>query len=115
VSGRSIARTTIILLPLQIVSRGVEALLPVVLALWFGRNDVTDVFYFAWAVFALAGSLVFSAFQDSAVVPVLAEVKLSEPRLVPVVRGSLLGHTLAIGSALAAVVAVAAAAWLGVL
>lgn len=103
-----------ILLPLQIVSRGVEALLPVLLALWFGRSDVTDVFYFAWAVFALAGSLVFSAFQDSAVVPVLAEVKLTDPKLVPFVRGSLLGHTLALGSALAAVVAVAAAAWFGV-
>ena len=76
---RSIARTTLLLLPLQIVSRGVEALLPVVLALWFGRNDLTDVYYFAWAVFALAGSLVFSAFQDSAVVPVLAEVKLTDP------------------------------------
>lgn len=110
---RSIARTTLLLLPLQVVSRGIEALLPVVLALWFGRSEVTDVYYFAWAVFALAGSLVFSAFQDSAVVPVLAEVKITDPRLVPVVRGSLLGHTLALGSALAALGGAAAAAWFG--
>jgi putative peptidoglycan lipid II flippase len=111
---RSLLRTTLLLLPLQVVSRGIEALLPVVLALWFGRSDATDVYYFAWAVFVLAGSLVFSAFHDSAVVPVLAEVKRVEPRLVPVVRGSLLAHTLAGGSALAALVAVASAAWFSV-
>ncbi|HEY8039515.1 MAG TPA: lipid II flippase MurJ [Polyangiaceae bacterium] len=111
---RSIARTTLLLLPLQIVSRGVEALLPLLLALWFGRNDLTDVYFFAWAIFALAGSLVFSAFQDSAVVPVLAEVKLSAPQLVPLVRGSLLAHTLVLGGALAAGIGAAAAAWLGV-
>jgi putative peptidoglycan lipid II flippase len=110
-SSRSIARTALLLLPLQVVSRGIEALLPVVLALWFGRNDVTDVYYFAWAIFALAGSLVFSAFQDSAVVPVLAEVKLANRGLVPVVRGSLLAHTLVGGTALAGLVAVAAGAW----
>jgi len=108
---RSIARTTLLLLPLQIVSRGVEALLPVVLALFFGRNDLTDVYYFAWAVFALAGSLVFSAFQDSAVVPVLAEVRLSDPDLVPVVRGSLLAHALALGGALAVLIGALAAGW----
>jgi putative peptidoglycan lipid II flippase len=108
---RSIARTTLLLLPLQIVFRGVEALLPLLLALWFGRSERTDVYYFAWAVFALAGSLVFSAFQDSAVVPILAEVKLSAPSLVPAVRGSLLGHTLAFGSGLAVAIGGLAAAW----
>jgi len=108
---RSITRTTLLLLPLQVVSRGIEALLPVVLALWFGRNEVTDVYYFAWAVFALAGSLVFSAFQDSAVVPVLAELKLTEPKLVPVVRGSLLAHTLLFGGALAVLIGAVAAGW----
>jgi putative peptidoglycan lipid II flippase len=107
----SIARTALLLLPLQLVSRGTEALLPLLLALWFGRNDTTDVYYFAWAAFALAGSLVFSAFQDSAVVPVLAEVKLADPKLVPTIRGSLLAHTLAAGTALAVVFGAIAAAW----
>jgi putative peptidoglycan lipid II flippase len=111
VSRRSIAATTLLLLPLQIVSRSVEALLPLLLALWFGRNDLTDVYYFAWAVFALAGSLVFSAFQDSAVVPVLAEIELSDPRSLPAVRGSLLAHTLAFGAALAGAIALAAGGW----
>jgi len=108
---RSITRTTLLLLPLQVVPRGIEALLPVVLALWFGRSDLTDVYYFAWAVFALAGSLVFSAFQDSAVVPVLAELKLRDPKLVPVVRGSLFAHTLLFGGALAVLIGALAAAW----
>ncbi len=108
---RSIARTTLILLPLQVVSRGVEALLPVVLALFFGRDALTDVYYFAWALFALAGSLVFSAFQDSAVVPVLAELKLRDPKLVPIVRGSLLAHTLLFGGALAVAIGAVAAGW----
>jgi putative peptidoglycan lipid II flippase len=108
---RSLARTTLLLLPLQVVSRGVEALLPLLLALWFGRNDATDVYTFAWAAFALAGSLVFSAFQDSAVVPVLAEVKLVDPKLAPTVRGSLLAHTLAFGAVLAGAFGALAAAW----
>jgi putative peptidoglycan lipid II flippase len=108
---RSIARTALLLLPLQLVSRGTEALLPLLLALWFGRNDTTDVYYFAWAAFALAGSLVFSAFQDSAVVPVLAEVKRTDPKLAPTIRGSLLAHTLALGTALAVVFGAIAAAW----
>jgi len=108
---RSIAATTLLLLPLQVVARGVEALLPLVLALWFGRNELTDVYYFAWAVFALAGSLVFSAFQDSAVVPVLAELELADPRALPDVRGSLLSHTLAFGAALAGAIALAAGGW----
>ncbi|MDP9033722.1 MAG: hypothetical protein M3O50_02870 [Myxococcota bacterium] len=111
---RSLARTTLLLLPLQIVFRGVEAVLPLLLALWFGRNDLTDVYYFAWAVFALAGSLVFTAFQDSAVVPVLAEVSVRQPELVPVVRGSLLAHTVAFGSLLSVLFGALAAGWFSV-
>jgi putative peptidoglycan lipid II flippase len=111
-AGRSIAGTTLRLLPLQIVFRGVDALLPLVLAIWFGRGDSTDIYYFTWAVFAIAGSLVFSAFQDSAVVPILGEVKLRDRDLLPVVRGSLLAHTLAFGGALAVVIGALAAGWL---
>lgn len=110
---RSILETTLVLLPLQIVLRSVEALLPLLLALWFGRTELTDIYYFAWAVFALAGSVVFSAFQDSAVVPVLAEVKLAQPGLVALVRGSLLAHTVAVGGVLAVAVGCAASVWFG--
>jgi putative peptidoglycan lipid II flippase len=108
---RSIARTTFLLLPLQVVSRAVEALFPLLLAMWFGRSELTDIYYFAWAAFALAGSLVFSAFQDSAVVPVLAEVKRTDAKQAAIVRGSLLAHTLACGGALATACGGLAAAW----
>jgi putative peptidoglycan lipid II flippase len=100
-----------VLLPLQLIVKGAEAAFPLLLALWFGRNERTDVYYFAWAIFALAGSLVFSAFQDSAVVPVLAELRLSQPALVPAVRGSLLAYTVTFGGALAVAFGGAAAAW----
>jgi hypothetical protein len=109
--GRSIAKTALLLLPLQVVSRSIEALLPVAIAIWFGRDELTDVYYLSWAVFALAGSLVFSVFQDSAVVPVLAEVKLRDRRLLPVVRGSLFAHTIALGGAVATAVAALAGGW----
>jgi putative peptidoglycan lipid II flippase len=99
------------LLPLQIVVKAVEAAFPLLLASWYGRSDLTDVYYFAWAVFALAGSLVFSAFQDSAVVPVLAELRRSRPDLVPIVRGSLLAHTVTFGSGLAVAFGALAAGW----
>jgi putative peptidoglycan lipid II flippase len=108
---RSLVTTTLLLLPLQVVFRSVEALLPLVLALYFGRSAATDVYTFEWAVFALAGSLVFSAFQDSAVVPILAELKLREPQLLPAVRGSLLAHTLALGAAVGVAVGALATGW----
>jgi putative peptidoglycan lipid II flippase len=108
---RSIVRTTLLLVPLQIVFRAGEALLPLLLAAWFGRTDATDVYYFAWAVFAFAGSLVFSAFQDSALVPILAEVKLRDRDELPTVQGSLLAYTLALGGALAVAIALVALGW----
>src|SRR5579863_8308301 len=110
----TLGRAVLGLLPLQIGIKAVEAAFPLLLAVWFGRSERTDVYYFAWAVFALAGSLVFSAFQDSAVVPVLAELRLSQPSLVPVVRGSLLAHTVTLGTALAVAFGGAAACWFSV-
>ncbi len=111
---RSLLRTTLLLFPLQVVFRAVEALLPLVLALYFGRTAATDVYTFEWAVFALAGSLVFSAFQDSAVVPILTELRLREPKLLPAVRGSLLAYTLAFGAAVGVAAGALATAWFAV-
>jgi putative peptidoglycan lipid II flippase len=107
----TIAKTTLLLLPMQIVFRSIEALLPVAIAIWFGRDELTDVYYLSAAIFALAGSLVFSAFQDSSVVPILAEVKLRDRGLLAAVRGSLLAHTIVLGGALAVVVAALAGGW----
>jgi len=96
---------------MHVVFRAGDALLPVLLAMWFGRNDATDVYYFAWAVFALAGSLVFSAYVDSAIIPVIAEVKISTPRDWSRVTGSLLAHTLVLAFALAVAVGLLALGW----
>jgi putative peptidoglycan lipid II flippase len=96
-----LARTALLLLPLQTVLRGGEALLPLFLAAWFGRNEETDLYYLLAAYFVFASSVVTGAFQDSAVVPVLIEVETGEPGRFPAIAGALLGHTLAIGAAVA--------------
>jgi putative peptidoglycan lipid II flippase len=108
---RSIAHTALLLLPVQVVFRGGEALLPLLLAAWFGRTPETDAYYLAWAFFTFAGALVASAYQDSALIPVLASVQAkSEDEYVAVLR-SLLGHTLAYAAALGTAMGLVAIAW----
>src|SRR6202142_4123643 len=97
----SIGRTALALLPLQAVFRGSEALLPLFLAAWFGRGAGTDLYYVLAAYFVFVGALVTGVFQDSGAVAVLIEVEATAPALFREVAGSLLGHTLAVGSALA--------------
>jgi putative peptidoglycan lipid II flippase len=101
-------KTTLLLLPLQIVARAGDALLLLILAAWFGGTRETDLYFFALAGFRVAGSLVFAAFQDSALVPILAGLRASgsasgEDKRRALMR-SLLGHTLAYGGALSALI-----------
>ena len=98
------------MLAAQVVFRAGDALLPLLLAAWFGRSGATDVYYFSWAAFAFAGSLVFSVFQDSAIVPILSDLRASGEHngLGARVRGSLLLHTLVLGGLLSAVIGVLA-------
>jgi len=101
----SLARTSLVLLAAQVVFRAGDAALPLLLAAWFGRSSSTDVYYFSWAAFAFAGSLVFSVFQDSAVVPILTELRVrGEHAMAARVRGSLLTHTLVLGGVLSAII-----------
>lgn len=102
--SKQIARTAALLFPAQVVLRATEALLPLLLATLFGRSVETDVYYFSWAVFSLAGSLVFAAYQDSAVVPILAEARKKDPASLPELRGSLVAYTLIVGGGLSAVI-----------
>ena len=98
-------RTSLVLLAAQVVFRAGDAALPLVLAALFGRNHATDVYFFSWAAFAFAGSLVFSVFQDSAIVPILTDLRVhGQHALAARVRGSLLGHTLVLGGALSAII-----------
>ncbi|MBX3260619.1 MAG: hypothetical protein KIS78_29320 [Labilithrix sp.] len=108
---RGIARTALLVLPAQVGFRALEATLPLLYAYWFGRGDATDVYYFAWAVFAFAGSLVFSMHQDSSLVPILAEERLARPEGLARLRGSLLAHTWLVGGLIALVVGVGALVW----
>ncbi len=101
---KSIVRTTLVVLPAQILFRGIEALLPLLLAYWFGRSAATDVYNFVFMVFALAGSLVFAAYQDSALVPILAEERLARRAEMPRLLGSLLAHTWLVGGVIATAV-----------
>lgn len=108
---RGLVRTTLLLLPLQIVFRAGEGLMPFLLAIWFGANRATDVYKFTWAVFLFAGSLVFSAFHDSALVPILAEARLRDRDSVRTITGSLLAYTWLLGGALAIGVSAIALGW----
>jgi len=112
---KSLARTSLGLLPAQIVFRGGEAVFPWLLSTWFGRSHTTDVYTFAWATFTFAGSLVFSAYQDSALVPLTAEIRKNAPHELPAFRGALLAHTVVYGSALALLVSFVAAAYFAAL
>jgi putative peptidoglycan lipid II flippase len=92
-----LARTALGLLPLQIVLRAGEALLPLALAACFGRSAETDLYYLLASYFVFAAAIVTGAFQDSGAVPVLIEVGASDPGHLPEVTGALLGHTWAVG------------------
>ena len=111
---RSILKTTLLVLPAHVVLRAIEPILPLLLAYWFGRSDATDIYYFAWAVFAFAGSLVFSAYQDSALVPILAEERIARRAELPRLLGAVLAHTWAIGSAIALAVGLVALGWFAI-
>ena len=106
-TNRSLAATILRLAPLSLPARAGEALLPILLAAWFGRSRATDVYWFCWACFTLAGSLVFSAYQDSALIPIVVGERTTTPHRLPALVAALTGNTLVYGTALAALVALA--------
>ena len=110
--ARSLAVTVVRLAPLQLIGRGGEALLPALLAAWFGRSAATDVYWFAWACFAFASSLVFAASQDSALVSIVAEERAHAPARLPELLGALIGNTVRYGVIAAAAVGAAIAVWM---
>src|SRR5262249_20192801 len=105
---RGLLGTSLGLLPAQIILRSIEGLLPLVLAYWFGRSAATDVLMFAWAWFTLAGAVLYAAFQDSALVPIVIELRVRRAGLSRFL-GAVFGHTLVAGVGLAIIVA--GAAW----
>jgi putative peptidoglycan lipid II flippase len=110
-SRASLGRTTLLMTPLQLVLRLTEAAFPLFLAAWFGSSAETDAYVLTATVFGLAGALLFSAYRDSAIVPVLTEVRLRRPRELARVQGALVVHTALVALACAALVAVPVAIW----
>ncbi len=99
----SLKRAALMLAPFQIVFRGLEALIPFFFAQWFGRGLATDIFYIVAATVTFLTSLIVSAYQDSAIIPIVADLHRGAPHEVRDFACALLGRTLAI--ALVALVA----------
>ena len=100
---RGMLKTTLLLVPAHVVARVGEALWPLALASWFGRSAATDAFNLGWSFFAFVGSLVFGAFQDSALVSLVVETRLRRPQQLGALVGGLLLYTAAAGALLALV------------
>src|SRR5207237_5295909 len=90
--------------PWQSLSRAGAALLPILVAAWFGRSAATDLYSLLAAVFTLAGSLIFSCFKASALVPVLMDLERRQPDAVPRLVGAVCGYALLAASALAVLI-----------
>ena len=110
-SSGTLARTTLLLTPLQLVLRLAEAAFPLFLAAWFGSSAETDVYVFAATVFTFAGALVFAAYRDSALIPILTDLRLRRPQDLPPVTGSLVTHTTLVAAGWGALVSAAVASW----
>lgn len=107
----TIGRITAWLLPLQGILKIGEALFPLFLAAWFGSNRLTDVYVFSYAYFTFCGALAFSAFRDSAIVPVIMDVRRSQSEILGRFLGSLICYAALLGLAAAIVTCGIAAAW----
>jgi len=85
--------------------------MPLLLAAWFGRSEVTDVFFLFSVYFAFAGSMLSGGLQDSVLVPIVTAVRRSGAAGVQGLASSLLGHILVAAPVVAAVLGAVAIAW----
>ena len=97
--------------PWQVLYRGLTALLPLLMATWFGRSAETDLYNLFAALFTLAGSLVFASFQDSALVPIVVDVQRRDPAQLPRLAGALVAYTTLIASGLALLIGTGVWLW----
>ncbi len=86
---RSVGRATLSVIPIAIASRGAAFLIPMVVALWFGVDQITDAWFWALAFPTFAVVLAGSAVATT-VTPALARVKQENPHMVPRMIGGLL-------------------------
>ena len=107
----SLAATVGRVAPWQVLYRGLTALVPLLLATWFGRSAETDLYNLFAALFTLAGSLVFASFQDSALVPIVVDVQRRDPAQLPRLAGALIAYTTLIASGLAVLIGTGVWLW----
>jgi putative peptidoglycan lipid II flippase len=107
----SLAKDTLTLLPFTVLFRGGEAVLPLLLAAWFGRSAETNLQVFLARLFGFGASLLVAAFQDSAFVPLLTRVRLTTPHREALVLGAVLHRTLRYGVATSSIAFIVALAW----
>jgi putative peptidoglycan lipid II flippase len=104
---KSLLSQSLLLVPVQIVLRGGEAVFPMLLAAWFGSTRETDANTLSFSFFAFIGSLVFGAYQDSTLVGLLVETKLKTPERLGELTGALFGFTAVAGAVLAVLLTLA--------
>ncbi len=96
--GSRVGRTSLLLVPIALVSRGVAFAVPAVIALWFGVDAVTDAWYWALA-FPTFALVLASTSLGTAAIPALARVRAEAPERLPHFMGSLMVWS-ALGSGL---------------
>ncbi len=83
-----VGRTSLLLVPIALLSRGLAFAVPAVIALWFGVGGVTDAWY--WALALPTFSLVLASTSlGTAAIPALARVRQEDPTRLPAFIGSL--------------------------
>ena len=94
-----IGRTSVLLVPLAIASRGLAFLVPLVIAMWFGVGPITDAWYWALA-FPTFALVLASTALGTAATPAIARTVAEAPERLPRVVGGLFTWT-GLGSGLA--------------
>ena len=96
-----VGRTSLLLVPIALASRGAAFGVPLVIAWWFGINTVTDAWFWALA-FPTFILVLASTAMGTAATPILAETRTQEADQLGRVIGGMVGWT-AIVSGLAGV------------
>lgn len=84
-----VGRTSLLLVPVALASRGAAFVVPVVVALWFGVGEVTDAWFWALA-FPTFALVLASTSLGTAATPALARARAEHPERLPAILGGLL-------------------------
>ncbi|WP_172824810.1 lipid II flippase MurJ [Pajaroellobacter abortibovis] len=107
----SVGHIVLRLLPLQLLLRGWEAILPLLFAIWFGHSAQMDIYYFSFSLFTFVGSFISYAYTDSVIIPILTNLRCSEPQHLRQMIASLFTYTLVLAVALGLVIGLIAFGW----